>query len=242
LGFYFITEFVFIKVLLVVAGVFSVFWGAYLAIAQKRIKRFIIYSSISQVGFIVVACSVCTIESYTSIFFYLIVYLVSSIIIWSSLVAMYDYSKVVLYFEGKRQLKPIFMIDLASYFKLNYIWSLMLLSVFFSFAGIPPLSGFLSKLLIIFGLLLNNDLALAVVLIVISIISTYYYLRIIKIIFFDTQKYSEISKNLVTVSTYSSNIECTILSFCTFLLFFLFFFPSFILLLLNAPAYGCALL
>jgi len=238
----FITEFVFIKVLLVVAGVFSVFWGAYLAIAQKRIKRFIIYSSISQVGFIVVACSVCTIESYTSIFFYLIVYLVSSIIIWSSLVAMYDYSKVVLYFEGKRQLKPTFMIDLASYFKLNYIWSLLLLSVFFSFAGIPPLSGFLSKLLIIFGLLLNNDLALAVVLIVISIISTYYYLRIIKIIFFDTQKYSEISKNLVTVSTYSSNIECTILSFCTFLLFFLFFFPSFILLLLNAPAYGCALL
>ena len=134
------------------------------------------------------------------------------------------------------------MVDLASYFKLNYVWSLMLLFVFFSFAGIPPLSGFLAKLLIILGLLLNNDVLLAVVLIIISIISTYYYLRIIKIIFFDTQKYSGISKNLITVSSYSLNIECTILSFCTFLLFFLFFYPGFILLLLNASTYGCALI
>ena len=189
-----------------------------------------------------VACSVCTIESYTSIFFYLVIYLISSIIIWSSLVGLYDYSKAILEFEGKKSLKPIFMVDLASYFKLNYVWSLMLLFVFFSFAGIPPLSGFLAKLLIILGLLLNNDVLLAVVLIIISIISTYYYLRIIKIIFFDTQKYSGISKNLITVSSYSLNIECTILSFCTFLLFFLFFYPGFILLLLNASTYGCALI
>ena len=238
----FITEFVFLKVLLILAGIFSVFWGAYFAIVQKRIKRFIIYSSISQVGFIVVACSVCTIESYTSIFFYLVVYLVSSIVIWSSLVGLYHYSKAVLEFEGKKQLKPIFMVDLASYFKLNYVWSIMLLAVFFSFAGIPPLSGFLSKLLIILGLVLNNDILLAVILIVTSIISTYYYLRIIKIIFFDNQKYSGVSKGLITVSSYSLNIECTILSFCTFFLFFLFFYPSFILLLLNASAYGCVLI
>jgi NADH:ubiquinone oxidoreductase subunit 2 (subunit N) len=91
-------------------------------------------------------------------------------------------------------------------------------------------------------LLLNDDLLLAVILIVISIVSTYYYLRIIKIIFFDNKKYSIISKNLISVSSYSSNIECTILSFCTFLLFFLFFYPSFILLVLNASTYGCVLI
>ena len=140
----FITEFAFLKVLLITAGIFSVFWGAYFAIVQKRIKRFIIYSSISQVGFIVVACSVCTIESYTSIFFYLVIYLISSIIIWSSLVGLYDYSKAILEFEGKKSLKPIFMVDLASYFKLNYVWSLMLLFVFFFFCGYSSIKWFFS--------------------------------------------------------------------------------------------------
>ena len=70
----FVNDFTFLKLLLIAAVIFSVFWGAYFAIVQKRIKRFIIYSSISQVGFIVVACSVCNIESYTSIFFYLFIY------------------------------------------------------------------------------------------------------------------------------------------------------------------------
>jgi NADH-quinone oxidoreductase subunit N len=118
----------------------------------------------------------------------------------------------------------------------------MLLFLFFSFAGIPPLSGFLSKLLIILGLIYNDDFLVAVLLIVISIISTYYYLRIIKVIFFDTQKYNTISKSLLTSYSYSLNIECTILSFCIFLLFFLFFYPSIIVLLLNAATYGCVLI
>jgi len=238
----FINDFIFLKVLLVAAGIFSVLWGAYFAIAQKRIKRFIIYSSISQVGFIVVACSVCSVESYTSIFFYLFIYLISSIVIWGSLVSLYDYNKAILKFDGKLNLKPLFIIDMASYFKLNYTWSMMLLFLFFSFAGIPPLSGFLSKLLIILGLIYNDDFLVAILLIVISIISTYYYLRIIKVIFFDTQKYNIISKSLLTSYSYSLNIECTILSFCIFLLFFLFFYPSIIVLLLNAATYGCVLI
>ena len=238
----FINDFIFLKLLLIVAGIFSVFWGAYFAIIQKRIKRFIIYSSISQVGFIVVAASVCSIESYTSIFFYLFIYLISSIIIWGSLVSLYNFNKNVINFNGKLNLKPLYIIDMASYFKLNYTWSLMLLFLFFSFAGIPPLSGFLSKLFIILGLVYNDDFLVAVLLIIISIISTYYYLRIIKIIFFDTQKYNVISKSLLTVSSYSLNIECTILSFCMFLLFFLFFYPSVIVLLFNAATYGCVLI
>ena len=159
-----------------------------------------------------------------------------------SLVSLYDYNKTILKFDGKLNLKPLFIIDMASYFKLNYTWSIMLLFLFFSFAGIPPLSGFLSKLLIILGLIYNDDFLVAVLLIVISIISTYYYLRIIKVIFFDTQKYNGISKNLLTTNSYSLNIECTILSFCTFLLFFLFFYPSIIVLLLNAATYGCVLI
>lgn len=239
----FINEFLFLKILLIISGIFSVFWGAYFAIIQKRIKRFIIYSSISQVGFIVVACSVCSIESYTSIFFYLFVYLITSIILWGSLVCLYDYSKSAIRFEDKKKdLKPLFIVDMASYFRLNYVWSLMFLIVFFSFAGIPPLSGFLSKLLIILSLISNNDVVLATVLIIISIISTYYYLRIIKIIFFDIHKQSGISRSLLTISSYSLNMECTILSFCIFLLFFLFFYPSFVLLLLNSAIYGCVLI
>ena len=238
----FIVEFVFLKTLLVFVGLFSVIWGAYFAIVQKRLKRFIVYSSISQVGFIIIACSICTSDSYTAIFFYLFIYLLSSIIIWNSLANLYSYHKFVVDFENNKNLRPIFLNDLISYFKLNYSVSLMLLGVFFSFAGIPPLSGFLSKVLILIGLMLNNDVTLSVILIVSSIISTYYYLRIIKIIFFDQQNHFGFSKSLITVSSYLFNIECIILSFCTFLMFFFFFCPNFILLTLNVSTYGCVLL
>lgn len=238
----FINEFTFLKIILILAGIFSVIWGAYFAINQKRLKRFIIYSSISQVGFIVVACSVCSVESYTAIFFYLSIYLISSIIIWGSLVFFYSSNKNILSFNNISYARPVFLSDFSSYFQLNYSWSLMLLGLFFSFAGIPPLSGFLSKLLIILSLINNSDIVVAVLLIVISIISTYYYLRIIKIVFFDKKNTGEVVKTFITISSPSTNFECTILSFCAFLLLILFFYPSFLLTILNLATFGCVLL
>ena len=237
----FLDYFIYLKLLLIITGIFSVFWGAYFSIIQKRFKRFIIYSSISQVGFLIVPCSVFNCESYTSILFYLIIYLLSSILVWGSLVSFYSYHNNILKFNNKNSLNPLYIIDIISYFKLNYTWSLMLLFIFFSFAGIPPFSGFLAKFFIIFSLIFTNNLLVSIILILVSIVSTYYYLRIIKILFFDNYRSLSVSKKFLTSFSYSLNIECTILSFCIFFIFFLFFYPSLLVIVLYSITYSSTL-
>lgn len=238
----FIHEFIFIKYFLATIGIFSVFLGAYFSITQKRIKRFIIYSSISQLGFLIVSASSGTIESYAYIFFFIIIYLISSILLWGSFVRLYDYQlNLKKIKKNDYVLQPLFLIDLSSYFKSNYTWSILFLSLFFSFAGIPPLSGFLSKLLIIFGLIYNQDLIIALILIVISIVSTYYYLRIIKIIFFDSLYRKNLRTPFLTSDSYFLSGECEILAICFFLIYYLFFNPTLVLILINTASYGCIL-
>ena len=79
-----------IKFVLIAIGVCSVFMGTFFAIRQKRLKRLIIYSSIAQVGFLVAILGVQTIDAYTSLYFFLIIYMISSILIWSNITLFYD--------------------------------------------------------------------------------------------------------------------------------------------------------
>lgn len=217
----------FLKYLCMIIGLFSIFWGAYSALIQKRLKRFIIFSSISQVGFLIVAVSVFNIESFTAAYFYLFVYLLTSIILWGIFSLIY-------YFNVDKIVPSIFLSDLTSYFKSNYIVSLSFLLVFFSFAGIPPLSGFLAKTLILIGLIANSNILLSVMAIIISILSSYYYLRIIKILFFDKKlHFITISNKYLTNTNSLLSLETIVSSFCLYLLFFIFFYPSNLILLSN---------
>lgn len=234
----FINVFSVLKVLFIIVGIISVFWGAYLAIAQKRFKRFIIYSSISQTGFAIIALSVYSVEAFSSVYFFLIIYLITSVILWGTIVNFHYFNNSINTFESVISIRPIFLSDLSSYFKVNYVWSLLFLIIFFSFAGIPPFSGFLSKVLIIFNLVLENNLVVSVILILVSIVSSYYYLKIIKTLFFEKNSKSQSSRQYLTLFSPTFNIECTIMSFCLFLLLFLFFSPSLLLLLSNSMTLG----
>ena len=231
-------NFTLINTLLIVTGLFSVFWGSFLALTQKRFKRFLIYSSISQVGFLIIAASIYSLESFSNLFFFLIVYLFSSLVLWNSFTFLTNNNYQLSIFEKNIYSRSVFLIDFTSLFRSNYTFSVAILIVFFSFAGIPPFIGFLSKILIIFNLVSEHMFIYTVILVLLSAVSSYYYMRIIKIMFFEK------NKKLILLNAHSffdsqiSELDSIFYIFCLFFLILLFFFPTIILLVSNVFILG----
>ena len=103
---------------------------------------------------------------------------------------------------------PLFLSSLSNFFKFNSLWSFSFVLMFFSVAGIPPLSGFLSKIFILFGLIDSNQLIGSICLIMISAISVFYYIRVIKVIFFESKEVKSKNDQFQTVFLVS---HCSIL-------------------------------
>jgi NADH-quinone oxidoreductase subunit N len=220
------------QILFLISGFLSVFVGTFFAIRQKRFKRFIIYSSIAQVGFLVSALSTKSIDGFTSIFFFLFIYIISSILIWSYVIEFNSSFFYINRFE-KKLLTPIYLSNFSSYFKINKIGSFSLLLIFFSIAGIPPLSGFLSKIFILSSLIDSKFLIISVIITIISAVSAFYYLRIIKLVFFENKNLKINNKGFHTLFvSFFNDIHFSIISLLLYLLIFFFFFPE--LLYLSA--------
>jgi NADH-quinone oxidoreductase subunit N len=83
-----------IKDFFVIIGLFSVFVGTFFALSQKRVKRLIVYSSIAQIGFLVAALETGSVSGFSSIFFFLVIYIISSILIWNHLTLFYNFQKI----------------------------------------------------------------------------------------------------------------------------------------------------
>ena len=214
-----------IKNLLLICGIFSIFVGSFMALKQKRLKRLIIYSSIAQTGFLLVALSINNLNSFVSIFFFLIIYIITSILIWTMFSLFFSFqTKINIFFDKINY--PLFLSTLSSFFKINKIWSASNIIIFFSLAGIPPLVGFFSKLFIISVIVDYKDLYCSFVLLIVSAVSVFYYLRIIKIIFFDKNLNVKIESSQIIFNDDFLILECIFLSFFLFLLVFLFFYPS----------------
>ena len=214
-------------------GLLTIFIGSLLALKQKRLKRLIIYSSISQGGFLISALSVNTIESASSIYFFLTIYLISSVLVWLKFSNFYTTQINFNSFLNFNQ-TPLYLSSLSNFFKSNLLWSLSFIIIFFSFAGIPPLSGFLSKIFIILSLLKTQTISNSYLLILVSIIPIFYYLRIIKIVFFEQKENYFNKENFQVVTcTLFFDTDCFILALSLFLLIFLFINPVFLILCNN---------
>ena len=175
LAFFFAT----IKYLLLMTGIFSVFLGTFFAIKQKRIKRIVIFSSIAQIGFLLLGLSTNTMEGFASVYFFLTIYLITSILIWSFIALFYSFQKKANKYNSEI-LNPMYLSNLSNFFENNKLWAILLTFIFYSLAGIPPFIGFLSKLFILYGLIQVKFFFSVVVLIFISIVSIFYYVRFIK--------------------------------------------------------------
>jgi NADH-ubiquinone oxidoreductase chain 2 len=181
---------------LLTSSLFSLIVGTVAGLTQFRIKRLFAYSTISHVGFILLALSIASIESIQAFIFYLIQYSISNLNIFIILITI-GYS---LYYYTTNNKDYINLLDknnspiqltnqLKGFFYLNPILSLSLTITIFSFVGIPPLIGFFAKQMVLSAALDSGYVFLALVGILTSVIGAVYYLNIIKEVFFYSAEY-----------------------------------------------------
>nr|YP_002970896.1 NADH dehydrogenase subunit 2 [Microsporum canis]ACR19635.1 NADH dehydrogenase subunit 2 [Microsporum canis] len=181
---------------LLISSILSLIIGTVLGLTQFRIKRLFAYSTISHVGFLLLALSINSVESIQSFIFYLIQYSISNLNAFFILIGI----GYTLYFYINKNIdhnnlldknnSPIQLINqLKGYFYINPILTISLAITLLSFAGIPPLVGFFAKLMVLSAALQNGFIFLALIGILTSVISAVYYLNVIKIMFFDTHSY-----------------------------------------------------
>ncbi len=176
---------------LLVSSLLSLIIGTVLGLTQFRIKRLFAYSTISHVGFILLALTINSIESIQAFIFYLMQYSISNL---NAFVILISIGYSLYYFVNKseeyKQLldkknSPIQLISqLKGYFYINPFLALSLTITIFSFVGIPPLIGFFAKQMVLSAALDSGYVFITLIAILTSVISAVYYLNIIKEVFF----------------------------------------------------------
>jgi NADH-quinone oxidoreductase subunit N len=156
----------------------SVFIGTFGAFQQNKWKRFIAYSSISHVGFILIGLGMGELESVFGAILYAIIYIIFMLGIFLFLI-----STRYFYFPIHHQIR--YLRDLISLYETNSVLALSLTLLLFSMAGIPPLLGFFSKIFVLIPAMQNNAYSLSIFAVLMSCIASFYYIRVIKIMYFD---------------------------------------------------------
>jgi len=120
-----------IQHMLIVCGLASILIGSLLALKQKRLKILVIYSSIAQVGFIILSLSLNNYDGFVYCFFFLIIYILTSILIWGNLTVLQNSNNNYAEFV-KQSTDSFFITDLKNLFEYNASWALMFVCIFFS--------------------------------------------------------------------------------------------------------------
>jgi len=202
---------------LLVSSLLSLIIGTVLGLTQFRIKRLFAYSTISHVGFILLALSINSIESIQAFIFYLMQYSISNLNAFIILISI-GFS-LYFYINDNKEYKelpdknnsPIQLISqLKGYFYINPVLALSLSVTIFSFVGIPPLIGFFAKQMVLSAALDSGYIFLALVAILTSVISAVYYLNIIRQVFFDKSDY-KINPELVDINLHGTILKNNVL-------------------------------
>ena len=165
------------QMILVFLSIASMVFGAVAAIGQKNIKRLIAYSSIGHIGYALAGLTTGSNEGIQSSVIYITIYILMNLGLFSCLLMM---KRNNVYYEQ--------IDDLSGLSKNHPLLSLSLLVILFSLAGIPPLAGFFAKFYIFKSVLEQSMFFLAIVGLLSTVIAAFYYLRIIKIMYFDKEK------------------------------------------------------
>ena len=160
--------------MLIILALLSVATGNIIAIAQDNLKRMLAYSTISHMGFFLFGILSGTAAGYSASLFYILVYATMSCGAFG----------VILYLSGK-DFESDKLSDLKGLSKRSPWIALLLLILMFSMAGVPPTAGFFAKLSVIQALLNAGLVWVAIAAVVLAVIGAYYYLRIIKLVYFD---------------------------------------------------------
>lgn len=212
-------------------GALSVVWGTINALKQTRMKKLLIFSSIAQFGFVAGALAIFSKDALTAIYFFLIVYTLTAILGWGGYTSVFSFQQQVFLFQ-KIKMFPIFLSDFVGLFKTNKMWAFIFIIFFFSIAGIPPFVGFLGKFFLFFSMIQGHNFFYVILLVVVSSISTFYYLRVLKLIFFETQVKHKRSTLFSGNFLYLYKDIGSLILMCTlFVLIFFFFYPMNLILI-----------
>ena len=165
------------QIIIVFLSIASMLFGAIAAIGQKNLKRLIAYSSIGHMGYALAGLSTGTNSGIQSSITYISIYLFMNLAFFCCLFMLRRDEK---YFENIE--------DLSGLSKNHPILSFSFLIVLFSLAGIPPLVGFFAKFYIFTSVVEQSMYALAIIGLLSTVLAAFYYLRIIKVIYFDPEK------------------------------------------------------
>jgi len=165
------------QIILIFLSIASMLFGAIAAIGQKNLKRLIAYSSISHIGYALAGLATGSNDGIQSSVMYMTIYIIMNLGFFSCLLMM---KRNNIYYEQ--------IDDLSGLSKNHPLLSLSLLIVLFSLAGIPPLAGFFAKFYIFKSVIEQSMYFLAIVGLLSTVVAAFYYLRIIKIMYFDEEK------------------------------------------------------
>ncbi|BDD77325.1 NADH dehydrogenase subunit 2 (mitochondrion) [Marchantia polymorpha subsp. ruderalis] len=184
----------------------SMILGALAAMAQNKVKRLLAYSSIGHVGYLLIGFSCGTIEGIQSLLIGIFIYVLMTVNVFAIVLAL-------------RQNRFKYIADLGALAKTNPILAITLSITMFSYAGIPPLAGFCSKFYLFFAALGCGAYLLALIGVVTSVISCFYYIRFVKIMYFDTPKTWILYKPM-------DREKSLLLAITVFFITFFFLYPS----------------
>jgi NADH-quinone oxidoreductase subunit N len=202
----------------------SIITGAICATHQKRLKRLFAYSTIAHTGFILLAFLSFSLDTTKSLIFYIVIYSILTITTFAILInAGLSVST-----------QPKYLINFSSIGSKNTVFAFTFGLTILAIAGIPPLAGFFSKLFVLISVIGAEYTFTAFVIIVFSTVSCYYYIRLVKILFFTKD-----SKNNLWIT--NGNKQNTEIIIGISLVFILCFFLQPELVIDFSIAIGCVL-
>jgi len=176
--------------IVVFLAIASMALGSFAAIGQRNIKRLMAYSSIGHMGYALVGLAAGTAEGVQGVIVYLAIYLVMTLGMFAVILAM------------RRDGKMVEQIDqLSGLSRTNPLMALAMAVLLFSLAGIPPLAGFFAKFYVFLAAIESGLYVLAVIGVLLSVVGAFYYLRIVKIMYFDdpVERFEPMPATLATV-------------------------------------------
>jgi NADH-quinone oxidoreductase subunit N len=197
------------QIIIIFISIASMILGAIAAISQKNIKRLLAYSSIGHIGYALAGVATGAVNGYKSSIVYICIYVIMNIGFFSCLYLLKKDN------EYKENIS-----DLSGISKKHPLLAISFLILLFSLAGIPPLGGFFAKFYVFSAVLEQKMYTLAIIGLLTTVISAFYYLKIIKTIYFDD--------SVVTFDVVKNrSVQVSIFISCSILLTF-FLYPSII--------------
>jgi NADH-quinone oxidoreductase subunit N len=187
----------------------SMIVGSLGALYQKKVKRLMAYSGIANVGYMLAGFAGGSVESVYALIFYLIIYVITTICFFSFLLGLHT--------QKDSKLSAL-IVDFTDLGKINPVLAFSVCLILFSMLGLPPLVGFFGKFYLFLVMIQSKFYFIAISGILLSVVAAFYYIRLIKIMFFERFLSCKVYSRMCTINAY-------VLSYILFFIVFLFSYP-----------------